>query len=223
MKKLNIFCCQNSFFSNADSAYCALWISWIRDINSGGDYSGIWGLGTNWSRDKFLAYPPFWQASVSRWISAFLALPIDTLPCSAQVAVAASLIGQRRLRKCDSDWRRGGRNFHTDTFLPADEIKFGNKKLEGWFLLKTNHIWEKIAFFGIFCRSALAACTCLSMKGGRAKWVATLSHFTDKFWQVILLEVWGICWIWGKCPSSCLTLMHYRLPYRCVHTQYKTT
>ena len=73
----------NYFFcSYADSAHCALWISWIRDINSGGDYSGIWGLGTNWSRDKFLAYPPFWQASVSRWISAFLALPIDTLPCS---------------------------------------------------------------------------------------------------------------------------------------------
>ena len=64
---------QNFLFSTSSRAHC--WVSYEylgSEIKiAAGDYSGIWGLGTNWSRDKFLAYPPFWQASVSRWISAF--------------------------------------------------------------------------------------------------------------------------------------------------------
>ena len=93
----------------ADRSHCVLWISWVSDINSGWLFRN---LGTNSSRDKFLAYPPFWQASVSRWISKFLALPSRAVSTAAYTggSEGASLIG-RRLRKCDSDWRRGGRKF----------------------------------------------------------------------------------------------------------------
>ena len=35
--------------------------------------------------------------------------------------------------------------------------------------------------FAIFCRSVPAAWTCLSMKGGRVKWLATLFHFSTNY------------------------------------------
>ena len=69
------------------------------------DYWGIWGP-TGWSGDKFLAYPPFWTTSVSRWISAFLApAAAAVLPQYIQVA-AGSVIGGDDCGNAIQTWRR---------------------------------------------------------------------------------------------------------------------
>ena len=71
------------------------------------DYWGIWGP-SGWSEDKFLAYPPFWTTSVSRWISAFLAPPPAVLP--QYIQVAGSVIGGDDCGNAIQTWRRAAEN-----------------------------------------------------------------------------------------------------------------
>ena len=74
---------------------------------------------SGWSEAKFLAYPPFWTTSVSRWISAFLAPPA-AVQCyhSTCIQVAVSVIGGDDCGNAIQTWRRAAENLGKEIYLP---------------------------------------------------------------------------------------------------------
>ena len=89
------------FLQNVDKFYCVLWISWIRDINSGWLFRNL----GSWDQLKSGRIPGLSPILASISLTLNKRIPSTMQYCMyTQVAVGASLIGQR-LRKCDSEFR----------------------------------------------------------------------------------------------------------------------